>query len=108
MVTTAIGNCTFLSNIVLNQRTHSPFTYILVLVLLRLWVIRNRNRIFICSTLILFVLAHAASITCVVIVLVNVTREHSPPRFCELDNGKIIHFIPRITDISPRNEHMRD
>lgn len=43
------------------------------LVLLRLWVIRNRNRIFIFSTLIVFVLAHVATITCVTILLINVT-----------------------------------
>ncbi|KAF8803986.1 hypothetical protein BYT27DRAFT_7170423 [Phlegmacium glaucopus] len=52
MATTAIGN---------------------FLVLLRLWVIRNRNRIFICSTLVLFLVAHVASIACVVVVLINVT-----------------------------------
>ena len=47
----------------------------LVLVLLRLWLIKNRNQKFIFSTLILFVIAHVATITCVVIVLINVNRE---------------------------------
>jgi len=42
------------------------------LVLLRLWLLRNRNRRFIFFTLILFVIANLASIACVVIVLVNV------------------------------------
>jgi len=41
------------------------------LVLLRLWLITNRNQKFIFATLILFVIAHVATITCVVIVLVN-------------------------------------
>jgi len=51
MVSTAIGN---------------------FLVLLRLWLLRNRSQKFILSTLILFVVAHLATITCVVIVLINV------------------------------------
>jgi len=42
------------------------------LVLLRLWLIRDRNQKFIFSTLMLFVIAHVATITCVVIVLINV------------------------------------
>jgi len=41
------------------------------LVLLRLWLLRNRNQKFIFSTLILFVIAYVATITCIVIVLVN-------------------------------------
>ena len=47
----------------------------LVLVLLRLWLIKNRNQKFIFSTLILFVIAHVATITFVVIVLINSDRE---------------------------------
>jgi len=41
------------------------------LVLLRLWLIRNRNQKFMFSTLILFVIAHGATITCVVVILIN-------------------------------------
>lgn len=48
----------------------------LVLVLLRLWLIRNRNQKFIFATLVLFVIAYVATITCVVIVLVNANREY--------------------------------
>lgn len=43
------------------------------LVLLRLWVLRNRNQKFIFSTLMFFVVAHTATIICVVIVLIRIT-----------------------------------
>jgi len=71
------------------------------LVLLRLWVIRSRNRIFICSTFVLFVLSHVASFTFVIVVLINISSSlifDSELSMCVIKRRKIlgILFIPAV------------
>ena len=81
----------------------------LVLVLLRLWLIRNRNQKFIFSTLILFVIANVATITCVIIVLINTNREYPPSAWHSMNRTmEIIWLMLSINDVWPRTGDVHD